>query len=125
MILTQSERYSIGLVDYVDNSIPMDSNELINLRTTLKLTQSGLSSLMGVTRHWIIRCEKGTGQMSYPHAFLLRLLVSLPEEQRKRWINVPSRKNRTREEVDAAIEDAIFTKDKKALQRFKDNGYEV
>lgn len=125
MKLTQSERESLGLIDYMDNHVTMTSDELKNIRSTLKLTQDGLAKLLDVTRFWVNRCETGKSEMSYAHAFILRLIMDLPEGKRQKWINVPKRKNRTREEVDAAIEDAIFTKDKKALQRFKDNGYEV
>lgn len=125
MKLSTADLASIGIVDYVDNSIPMTVLELSTIRDTLKLTQDGLSVLLGVSREHITRCECGKTNLKHACVVLLRLLVSLPEEQRRRWINVPTRKNRTRAEVDAAIEDAIFTQDKKALQRFKDNGYTV
>ena len=125
MKLTQSDRNALGLVDYVDNSVQMTSDELKNIRKTLKLTQDSLAKLIGVTRYWILRCEQGKKQMSYIHAMALRLLIDLPEVQRPKWINVPKRKNRTKEDVQDAIEDAIFNNDKEMLAYFRKNGHEI
>ncbi|MCK4500761.1 hypothetical protein KAU11_09685 [Candidatus Babeliales bacterium] len=125
MKLTQSERESIGIVDYVDNKATMSADELKSIRKTLGLTQSGLGDLLHVTHHWINRCENDKGKLTFGHIFSLRLLMDLSEGKRQKWINIPKRKNRTREEVDAAIEDAVFMGDKKQIAYFKKNGYEV
>ena len=125
MILTQADRNAMGLVDYVDNNVTMTPDELKNIRNTLKLTQDGLSQLLKVSRRWVNQCEVGNATISYEYAFILRLLIDLPELSRPKWINVAKRKNRTHKEVMDAIEDAKFTNDKVALQRFKDNGYKV
>lgn len=127
MILTQADRNALGLVDYVDNKVIMTPDELKNIRDTLKLTQDGLGKVLNVSRRWVNRCETGKdgAKMTYAYAFVLRMLVDLPEGQRAKWINVAKRKNRTSEEVMDAIEDAKFTCDIKTIAYFKKNGYEV
>jgi len=125
MKLTQADYIALGLIDYVDNNVSMTSDELKNIRNNLKLTQEGLAKLLNVSRRWINQCERDKAVLTYAYTFILRMLIDLPEGQRQKWINVTKRKNRTREEVDIAIEDAIFTGDKKMIAYFKKNGYEV
>jgi len=125
MILTHSDRIALELIDYVDNTVTMTSDELKNIRENLRLTQEGLAKVLNVGRGWITRCESDKGVLSYAHAMILRMLNDLREDQRVKWINVAKRKTRTPKEVGYAIEDAIFTCDNKTIAYFKKNGYKV